>query len=316
MEKYFKFRLDLFDEGGQGAASAAPAAEGAGQEGTASEPVKESKTVIYGKTPGQKAETGTVNPEVPKGQPEGDDPTNDPQALDKEFDKLVRGKYKDVFARRIQNTIDKRFAESKNLEQKYSEQSKVINVLAARYNVSADDPEALLNAFENDESYWADAAAKEGMTVEQYQHLKKLEAENNSYKANMLEAERQRHASEQVARWQSQAEECRAMFPEFDLSEEMRNPAFRRLLQANVDVLNAYKATHFDEILQGGMRKAVQKTVGNVVNTIQSRQQRPSESALGVQSGSVEFKPDPTKWTDEDMEDVINRVKNGEKIYL
>lgn len=314
MKKYFRLRLDLFDEGGAGAV-AAPAAEGAAQESTASEPIKESKTVVYGKNH-QKEGSGAALSEGTEEQPEGDNSSSDPQSLDKEFDKLIRGKYKDVFARRMQNTIDKRFAESKNLEQKYSEQSKLVNVLAARYNVPADDPEALLNAFENDESYWADAAAKEGMTVEQYQHLKKLEAENNSYKANMLEAERQRHAREQVAIWQSQAEECREMFPDFDLQEEMRNPAFRRLIQANVDVMNAYKATHFDEILQGGMRKAVQKTVGNVVNTIQSRQQRPSESALGVQSGSVEFKPDPSKWTDEDMEDVINRVKNGEKIYL
>jgi hypothetical protein len=316
MKRYFRLKLDLFDEGGAGASSAAPAAEGAGTESTTSEPGRESKTVFYGKGAGQSAELGAAGSEGGEGQAEGEKTNEAPEALDKEFDKLIKGKYKDAFSRRMQSTIDRRFAESKNLEQKYSEQSKLINVLAARYNVSSDDPEALLSAFENDESYWADAAAKEGMTVEQYQHLKKLEAENNSYKANMLEAERQRHASEQVAMWQSQAEECKSMFPDFDLQDEMRNPAFRRLLQANVDVVSAYKATHFDEILQGGMRKAVQKTVGNVVNTIQTRQQRPAESALGVQSGSVEFKPDPSKWTDEDMEDVINRVKNGEKIYL
>lgn len=314
MRKYFNFRLDFFDEGAAGAA--APAAEGTDTGNEASDLKNESKTVVFGKNPRQVSESEAQGGKDGQREQADEGLSEDPQKLDKEFDKLVHGKYKDVFAKRMQSAIDRRFAESRNLEQSYSEQSKVINVLAAKYNLSADDPEALLNALENDESYWADAAAKEGMTVEQYQHLKRVEAENQGYKANLIEAERQRAAQERVAEWQRQADECRAQFPDFKLEEELKNPDFRRLLQANIDVMNAYKATHFDEILQGGMRTAVQKTVGNVVNTIQSRQARPAESALGVQGGSVEFKPDPAKWNDDDMDEVIRRVQNGEKIYL
>ena len=261
--------------------------------------------VVYGKQATETVPDATETKEV----------TPDPEARKAKFEELVQGEYKDLYGSKVQELINKRFKDTKTLEKQLRDYKPILDVLRQKYGVSDGDVAKLAKAIEEDSSLYEEAATEAGLTVEQYKHQQKIEKENAEFRRAQEEIKNQRGAQDIISGWKDQAEKLKETFPTLSFDAEIKNPQFTQVLKATGDVGTAYKAVHFDEILPVAMQTTAKKIQEATVNNIQSRQSRPTENGASSSAGVI-VKNDPSKWTDADIDDVINRVRMGEKINL
>lgn len=230
-----------------------------------------------------------------------------------EFEKLIKGEYKDLYDAKMQDTIQKRLKGQKDTVDKYNALQPVLEILGKKHGVDATDIEALTKAIEEDDSYFEDEAIERGMSVQQLKEVKKMERENAELKAQMEEAQRQENGKKLYAAWMQQADEAKKVYPSFDLRAEMNNPKFVDLLRSNIDVRTAYEVLHKDEIIPAAMQFTAQTVESKLAKKIASNGARPSENGMSSQSAAV-VKSDVSQLSKEDRAEIIRRVQRGEKI--
>ena len=163
-----KLNLQLFAEGGA-AAGAGAGGGGTGAEGatgvSASVPGLQTKGV---KNPlanvkyGIQDDAQTANVQTKSTDGNGNVAQPDRNA---EFEKLIKGEYKDLYDARVQDTIQKRLKSTKETVDKYNELAPTLDMLARKYGISdASDIKALNKAIEEDDSYYEDEALEKGIT--------------------------------------------------------------------------------------------------------------------------------------------------------
>lgn len=301
----FRLNLRLFD-GGEGAGEAGGAISSSDAGNTRANPLA---NVVYGKQPtAAQAEAQDAAGTVPS-EPAAQKPEDKQTA----FEKLIREEYKEQFAARTQAIIDKRFKESKRLEEQLGEAKPILDMLAQKYGVAPGDLKRLTAAIEEDDSYYEDEATRKGLTVEQLKEMKRMERENETLRRSVMEKERREEAERVYADWVRQGDELKAVYPAFDLQAECQNDQFIGLLRSNIDVRTAYEVVHRDEILGGAMQYAVQQASQKIVNGIRAKGSRPTEN--GVDSGSAAIvKSDVNALTRKDRDEIERRVMRGERI--
>lgn len=313
MTKQFNFQkldLQLFAEGGDG---------GTGAEGatgvTATNAVSQSKkgvksnplaSVVYGKQD-DVAQTADVQTNTTVGESVQQPDRN------AEFEKLIKGEYKDLYDARMQDTIQKRLKGQKETVDKYNALSPTIELLAKKYGVDANDVEALNKAIEEDDAYYEEEALEKGVTVEQLKEIKKMEKENAELKRQMQEKNAKEKGAQLYAQWMDQAEKAKNIYPSFDLRAEMQNPKFVDLLRANIDVRTAYEVIHKDDIIPAAMQFTAKTVEQKLTNKIIANGARPTENGISSQSGAV-VKSDVSQLSKADRAEIIRRVQRGEKI--
>jgi hypothetical protein len=283
MEKY-RLMLTLFGEGGGASGGAAAGAGGEGAGGAAG-----------AQTQGAPAQ----------------------QTVDRaaEFDKLIKGEYKEEYDKRFKQGLDRRFKETESLRQQTEAAKPLMELLAGKYGVDANDLGALMKAAEADESYYEEEAAQKGLTVQQLKQFKQMERENAQLRAAQEERQRVERANQIQARWAQESEAVKRIFPSFDFATEAQNPQFVRILNAGGSVDAAYKAVHCDDILSGAMQFTAQKVKEKTVNDIRARGMRPNEGGLGEHPAG-EGQLDVTKLTRQQRTEMAKRASRGEIITL
>lgn len=311
---YFqKLNLQLFAEGA-GAGGVGTGAEGATgvTEATAVSQTKKGvksnplANVVYGKQE-DAAQTADVqnNTTVAESVQQPD--------RNAEFEKLIKGEYKDLYDARMQDTIQKRLKGTKETVDKYNALSPTLELLAKKYGVDANDVEALNKAIEEDDAYYEEEALEKGVTVEQLKEIKKMEKENAELKKQMQEQNAKEKGAKLYAQWMDQAEKAKAIYPSFDLRAEMQNPKFTDLLRANIDVRTAYEVIHKDDIIPAAMQFTAKTVEQKLTNKIIANGARPTENGISSQSGTV-VKSDVSQLSKADRAEIIRRVQRGEKI--
>ena len=149
------------------------------------------------------------------------------------------------------------------------------------------------------------------MNPKQYREYLQLKSENERLKNQT----QQDQLNRQYAVWEQQAEQAKALYPNLDLNVESQNPQFRQLLFAGIDVGTAYMAIHKDDVLSGAMQATAKNVEQKIANKIAAGNSRPAENGASGQSAAV-IKPDPSKWSRADRDEVRRRVARGEKISL
>ena len=230
-----------------------------------------------------------------------------------EFEKLIKGEYKDLYDARVQDTIQKRLKSSKETVDRYNALSPTLEMLGKKYGVDATDIEALNRAIEEDNSFYEEEALEKGISVQQLKEIRKMERENASLKAQMEEAQRQENGKKLYAAWMQQADEAKKVYPSFDMRTEMNNPKFVDLLRSNIDVRTAYEVLHKDEIIPAAMQFTAQAVESKLAKKIASNGARPSENGMSSQSAAV-VKSDVSQLSKADRAEIIRRVQRGEKI--
>lgn len=286
--------LFLFDGGAAGAAGGE--GSGAGQAGSQAEAVNS-----------QAANTGD-NPTADAGQ----EATKTPEQLQEEFQKLIKGEYKDAYTKEFQRHFNDRHKDAKATQERLESYQPIIDTLSSRYGITDGDMGKLSKAIESDESLWAEAAEEAGMTVEQFRHVKQIEAENARFKAEQQQNIRQQMAQRQMEVWNGQVEEVRKSYPNFNLEDELNNPGFKAMLRAGASIRNAYEATHLDDIKKSLVASTAQQTTKEVTDNIKAKGMRPTEVG-GSQSG-VPLSMDLKNSTKAQRDEWARRAERGETI--
>ena len=227
------------------------------------------------------------------------------------FKEMIDGEYKDVYAEMFQQAFNRRFKETKGMEQSLNDQKPIMDILAQRYNVEDGDPAKLLAAIEQDNSYWESAAEEAGLTVEQFKAMKKLERENAE-----LQRMRQREAGEQEAQrrvnaWYAESEKVKELYPTFDFRTEIADRDFQGLLRSGLSVQQAYELKHMDEIKANAARVAAQTTGQQMAAKIQTKAARPKENGTSSQSAVI-VKNDVHSLTRAERAEIARRAARGE----
>lgn len=293
MIKYI-INLQLFAEG-SGEAGSDAAVQTEGVKGSAAE-------VKYGIQPKEEAPAAEVQTQ--------------PQEIDREaeFEKLIKGDYKEQYDARMQKTIQSRLKSSKETVDKYNSLTPTLELLAKKYGVAdATDIDALNKAIQADDTLFEDEAMKNDMTVEQYKQFRDMRLENQQLKQRMQEQERQEKGRQLYQTWMQQAEQVKQIYPSFDLQTEMQNPTFMDLLGSHIDVRTAYEVLHNQEIISGAMQYTADKVRGDMARSLAANSALPKENGTGSRSAAV-VKNDVTKLTDKDIDEVMRRVARGEVI--
>ena len=230
-----------------------------------------------------------------------------------EFDKLIKGEYKDLYDAKVQDTVQKRLKSTKETVDKYNALAPTLEILANKYGVDVNDIDALNTAINDDDAYFEDEALEKGITVQQLKEIRKMEKENAELKRQMQEQTAQQNASKLYSAWMEQAEAAKAVYPSFDLRAEMQNPRFVDLLKSNVDVRTAYEVLHKDEIIPAAMQFTAQKVEQKLTNKIIANGARPTENGINSQAAS-QVKSDVSQLSKADRAEIARRVARGEKI--
>lgn len=311
--------LQLFADGA-GASGAGTGGVGTGSEGatgvTGTNAVSQSKKgvksnpladVVYGKQD-DSAQTADV-------QTNATVATESVPQVDRtaEFEKLIKGEYKDLYDARMQDTIQRRLKGTKETVDKYNALTPTLELLAKKYGVDATDIEALNRAIEEDDAYYEEEALEKGVTVEQLKEIRKMEKENAELKRQMQEQNAKEQGAKLYAQWMEQAKNAKAVYPSLDLRAEMQNPKFVDLLRANIDVRTAYEVIHKDDIIPAAMQFTAKTVEQKLTQKIIANGARPTENGISSQGATV-VKSDVSQLSKEDRQEIIRRVARGEKI--
>ena len=244
---------------------------------------------------------------------QGSETVETPVDRNAEFEKLIKGEYKDLYDAKMQDTIQKRLKGTKEKTDKFDALIPTLETLAKKYGVDVDNIDALNAAIEDDDSYFEEEALEKGVTVQQLKEIRKIEKENAELKRQMQEQNAQQNAAKLYSVWMEQGEKTKAVYPSFDLRTEMQNPRFVDLLRSNVDVRTAYEVMHKDEIIPAAMQFTAQKVEQKLTNKIIANGARPTENGINSQS-AAQVKSDVSQLSKADLAEIAKRVARGEKI--
>lgn len=314
------FNLQLFGEGG------AAGGEGAGAgaaDGVAGNPATTGKSGRAARNPLADVQYGKA-PEAEEAQQQGEVAQKESaqQAAvdpDKAFEQLIKGEYKDAFAKRTQRIIDDRFKQTKGLEAQVQQMEPMLQMLAERYGIEdTKDLKAIMKAMEEDDGYYEEEAMRRDMSVAQLKQMKQMERENAQFKRAQAEQERQQNADRIYQGWLQQSEQVKQAYGNFDLRSEIGNPEtgerFMGLLRSGVDVKTAYEVIHKDDIIGGAMAYTAQQTEKRVTDSIRARGMRPTENGSSGNAAAVVRKADVNTLTRKDRDEIARRVMRGERI--
>ncbi|MBS5652498.1 MAG: hypothetical protein KHW49_02850 [Eubacterium sp.] len=290
--------LQRFAEG------AAAGGEGGTVEETVDDAQKESTKIVYGKEVTE--DTSDEGEEPEKIEPEETEPT---------FEELIEGKYKAEFDKKVQDIVKNRVKNIKGAEDNMHTLAPALSVLAEKYGVTdANDLAGLVQAITDDDALYEQEAMDRGIDIPTLKHIKSIEAQNKVFAEEMARKERD---TQNMEAWQDilrQSEDVKKFYPDFNIETEMQNENFGHLVAVGVPVKTAFETVHLEE-LQAQMAGVVAKnTAKKVANSVRANRKRSGEA--GGNGQSIQVKRDPKLWTNEERDDIYERVQNGELIYL
>lgn len=244
---------------------------------------------------------------------EGQQAEQTPEEREKAFNDMINGDFRDLFDARMQKAIKERVGEVKQLQQQLQQQNDVIGLVAKKYGISTDEMGDIREALESDDVFWEEAAADQGMTVDSYKKMVKLEAENEALHKAREEAERKNQKDAVFQKWDREAEELKRMYPQFDLQSEIQDKRFLDLMGAGIDMRTIYETLHHDEILPALMQQTAKAATKQQAAAARSGQMRPAENGMSSRPAAQTVK-DPAKMTKEERQEYARRAARGEII--
>lgn len=234
-----------------------------------------------------------------------------------EFEELIKGDYKEVYGKRVEEAVNKRLkntkAENEQIKAKYDSLTPVLELLGQKYGADASNIEALTQAIMDDDSMWEEEALEAGVPVETIKKIHKLESENKALSQKEQEAKEKAESDRFFANLFEEGEKVKQYYPSFDLNVEMENEEFRRLIFNNVNPKAAYEVIHMNEIAPALMSISAQKAAEQITNNVLANGTRPLENGLNSASASQTVK-DVASMSNAQMDDAIYRMQHGEHI--
>ena len=232
---------------------------------------------------------------------------------EKEFEELIKGRFKGAFQKRTQGIINERFKAGKETEGKLSLALDALAPLFDRYGIEDGNIEALRDAVKGDAGIFSKRALEKGMETEEYRNSFYADREREQQAANDELQKRQQAAEAIGAEWKRQEAEIQKTYPGFKLEEAFKNEEFRQMAMSGTSLMSAYKASHFDELAAGLVAANTKRITKKAVDSMQGNINRPAEGGMASAAGTV-TKKDVSNLSEADIFDLINRAGRGEKI--
>lgn len=226
------------------------------------------------------------------------------------------------FNKEIQKIVQARLRTSKVAEENLQKLAPALEVLARQHGQDVEnlDYEALANAISNDNQFYEDKAFELGITVEEAKQKDQQERSNARQQRQEEQTLEQQRFQKHIEGLQQQGEAMKAVFPNFNLMEELKNPVFQRMTAPNVgiSVADAYYAVHRNEIQFASMQAATQQAMQQAANAVQAGQHRPAENGTSAQAPSVttfNYRNASREQRDALKKRIYEAQARGEKIY-
>lgn len=204
-----------------------------------------------------------------------------------EFNELINGRFKNEFTKKTQAIIDKRFKETKQLEEYKQRVSPTIDALMKKYGVAP-----------GEEGRLAEILMKEPDEKES-QH------KGDSYRSNL---------KSKISGWINESRKLKETVSDFDLRKELKsNRLFSQMLMSGMSVQSAYEAVHRDEILSDAVNITAERVRKQVVDNIQAKGMRPVENGVSSDSAVV-TSVDVNSLTSQDILKILKQVENGANV--
>lgn len=226
--------------------------------------------------------------------------------------KKFKEQYKDLYGEDVKKQVDRRFAPMNRMQQQLDSQGRLMQVIAAKYGTDASDVDGMINAINADSAYYEEKALEAGMPVEKYKEFMNLQAQNKAMEEAQRRAANLRQEEQTWARWDAESEQCKSLYPDFDIRYEIENNEnFARMLGAGCDVITAYRVAHFGDIAQGLITRSEQETKKRVADTVRAGASRPVEGASGS-SPAAKNQMDINSMSRAEFADLKKKVLSGE----
>ncbi len=196
---------------------------------------------------------------------------------DREFSNLIQNEYREEFQKLFDSRFGKRFKRMKETEEELSKIKSQIKPLMEYYKTG--DAEVLVSLI-----------------------LKDLEKK-------VFSREEEKKEEMPLEKWIEEAFETSKIYPEFEFTEELKNPAFIKGLKAGIPMTSIYRALHFDDISKGISETAMKAALENI------RAGKGRTNELGMENlGSVRAKKKADTLTEKEIEEILKKVKKGERV--
>lgn len=264
-------------------------------------------------------ETQESNP-LPVGEEETSaEETASFEDLEKEYNELIKGKFRDIHKEKIQNIIKDRLKNSKNEEKQLK---KLAEIVGKRYGLKQEDlslADYVRKVYDSviaDDDQFEQLAIEMGVTPEQARKAYLTEMRLSEANEKIEEYESEKRQREMFSKWREEETELRKKYPSFNLAEELKNPAFASLMDnPYITMEGAYNAVHANERVMAAIKAATETTERNISNKIAAGKSRPSENGVSSNSSTIS-KIDVRNMTDEQRQDIIRRARRGERVVL
>ncbi len=321
MNKDFKFDIQMFSEGGtEGAGDGTENASGLTGDFKAdferhvlgrNVPGKESAPVSQkNDAEASEADSGTETETEEEATAEESSAADD---LENEFEDLIKGRFKSAFHNKTQGIINERFKNAKETEGKLKTAMDALAPLFDRYGIEEGDIEGLREAVKSDAGIFAKKALEKGIGSEEYRDAFNADRDRIQKEAED-EAQKKHDAAIQMYQsWKKQEAEIQKSYPAFELKKAFQNEDFRKMAVSGASLMNAYRASHFDEIAAGLVAAATKRAAKNAVDSMQGNVRRPYEGGMNSVGGTV-IKKDVSTLTGKDIDNILTAVGRGDKI--
>ena len=193
------------------------------------------------------------------------------------------------YNKQMQLTVQSRLRNAKAAEENLAKLAPVLELLAERHGLDAAnmDYEALAKAINDDDVYYEDMALEQGKTLAE---TKREDQKKRALTVQQREEDRnleRQMFDDHMSRLHKQGEALKKVFPKFDLTTELQNPAFSRMLAPGKGIMSvedAYYAVHRKEIDAARSQVIAQQAMQKASNAIQAGARRPDENGTSGQS--------------------------------
>lgn len=258
--------------------------------------------------------------------------TDGEENSEEEFEKLIKGKFKNVYQNRVQSLVKDRLStkdkQISDMQKKENTGNQIFALIANKYNVQPDDLDGLLKAVTEDKDLFAEKALAAGVTTEEARNNFFTQQKTNAQEEELETLRKEKAARELDTHLRTIAAETMKEFPNFNLEDEFQNPSFRTALdfiaqQRNeqnektgrndeiYDLTTAYKMAHFDELQKDLVKRSSSAAISAAAQSIQSGARRPTENAV-KKSGTTTQRKSVADMSDAEFEAFYEKVRRGE----
>lgn len=216
--------------------------------------------------------------------------TTDKKTSDDEYAEFIK-QHPEAHKAYMDKTISDRLKKYKGIEEDNAKYKGILDTVAYKYGVSADDENflsILKEKIDADDSYYESYAMEHDISPEEARRIVTMERKAAQYDAEKAQMEKQEQMRQHIMVLRQNAEKTKAQFPQFDLEAEMQDERFRRLCAANNgDTTAAYMACHWNEILPATVQMASKQIQMQTANSVASNKARPTENGISSKASSV-----------------------------